>query len=272
MSKSSIPNALSIAGSDSGGGAGVQADLKTLAALEVYGASVITAVTAQNTLGVTEIHDVPVSVIKAQIQAVIADIAVDVIKIGMLSRAEVIEVIAGELSLLKQNKKVHHIVLDPVMVATSGDSLLAENAMVALRKQLIPMATVLTPNLPEASELVGKAIATKDDMNAAVPLLRELGVKNVLLKGGHLDNDTSADLFITPDSTRWLSSKRVKTNNTHGTGCTLSSAIAAYLAKGEMVENAVVKAKAYVQAAIENADRLSVGTGHGPVHHFHEWY
>ena len=277
MTSLSIPNVLSIAGSDSSGGAGVQADLKVFSALGVYGASVITAITAQNTLGVMAVDDVSIDVIQAQIQAVFADIEIGVVKIGMLSNADVIALVANELASLKRINKIQHIVLDPVMVATSGDALLAENAVSALREKLIPMATLVTPNLPEASALIGQSVATKEDMESVAPLLRALKAENILLKGGHLDSDaldceTSADLLITSDSTHWLSDKRVKTNNTHGTGCTLSSAIAAYLAKGETLENAVFNAKAYIQSAIENADRLSVGTGHGPVHHFHQWY
>jgi len=269
---SNIPNVLSIAGSDSGGGAGVQADLKTLASFGVYGASVITAVTAQNTLGVTAVHNVSIDVVKAQIQAVFADINFDVVKIGMLANTAVIELVANELMQLKQANKISHIVLDPVMVATSGDSLLANDAVTALRETLIPLATIVTPNLPEASVLIGQNISTKNDMEAAIPLLRSLQTENTLLKGGHLDGHESADLLITNNSHKWLSGKRIATSNTHGTGCTLSSAIAASLAKGETVEDAVIDAKAYIQSAIENADRLSVGNGHGPVHHFHQWY
>ena len=277
MTSLSIPNVLSIAGSDSSGGAGVQADLKVFSALGVYGASVITAITAQNTLGVMAVDDVSIDVIQAQIQTVFADIEIGVVKIGMLSNADVIALVANELASLKRINKIQHIVLDPVMVATSGDALLVENAVSTLREKLIPMATLVTPNLPEASALIGQRVATKEDMESVVPLLRALKAENILLKGGHLDSDvldceTSADLLITSESTYWLSDKRVKTNNTHGTGCTLSSAIAAYLAKGETLENAVFNAKAYIQSAIENADRLSVGTGHGPVHHFYQWY
>lgn len=277
MTSLSIPNVLSIAGSDSSGGAGVQADLKVFSALGVYGASVITAITAQNTLGVMAVDDVSIDVIQAQIQTVFADIEIGVVKIGMLSNADVIALVANELASLKRINKIQHIVLDPVMVATSGDALLVENAVSTLREKLIPMATLVTPNLPEASALIGQRVATKEDMESVVPLLRALKAENILLKGGHLDSDvldceTSADLLITSESAHWLSDKRVKTNNTHGTGCTLSSAIAAYLAKGETLENAVFNAKAYIQSAIENADRLSVGTGHGPVHHFYQWY
>lgn len=268
---STIPNVLSIAGSDSGGGAGIQADLKTMAALGVYGASVITAVTAQNTLGVTAIHNVPIDVIAAQIEALFVDIKFEVVKIGLLVNVEVINTVADQLASLKQAKKIRHIVFDPVMVATSGDQLLVDSAVATLRTKLMPMATIVTPNLPEASLLIGKTIVTKDDMQIAVDMLRELGAENVLLKGGHLHGQESTDLLI-GDSIQWLSAQRIDTNNTHGTGCTLSSAIAAGLAKGESVEEAVVKAKSYVQSAIENADRLSVGNGHGPIHHFYQWY
>lgn len=272
MSKSVIYNVLSIAGSDSGGGAGVQADLKTFSALGVYGASVITAVTAQNTLGVTAVHHVPIGMLKAQIQAVLSDITFNVVKLGMLANVEVIECVAYELKQLKQANKISQVVLDPVMVATSGDVLLPKNAIEALRDLLIPLTAIITPNLPEASVLIGQKIITKGDMEAAIPRLRSLPAESVLLKGGHLEGEESNDLLITGNDHQWISTQRVATNNTHGTGCTLSSAIAAYLAKGETVENAVLNAKAYIQLAIENADCLSVGAGHGPVHHFHEWY
>jgi hydroxymethylpyrimidine/phosphomethylpyrimidine kinase len=263
------PIALTIAGSDSSGGAGIQADLKTFAALGVYGASVITALTAQNTQGVTGIHQVPAEFVTAQIDAVFSDLAVGAVKIGMVAHPPVIDAIVGGLKRWSPK----HVVLDPVMVATSGDRLLAAEAVDALRTKLIPLASVITPNLPEAADLLGEGVATNE---AAVEhqgrRLLALGCKTVLIKGGHGAGAESIDYLIDSAGVTALAAPRVATKNTHGTGCSLSSAIAAELAKGEDMASAVRNAKAFVSAAIAAADRFSVGHGHGPVHHFHKFY
>lgn len=258
--------ALTIAGSDSSGGAGIQADLKTFAALGVYGASVIVALTAQNTLGVTGIHDVPADFVRAQIDAVFSDLDVDAVKIGMLSQAASIEAVAKGLA----DHRAKNIVLDPVMVATSGDRLLAADAVEALRKLLIPRALAVTPNLPEAAALVGTSPARNDkEMEVQARELLALGARNVLIKGGHGSGDESIDLLIGAGDVVRLSAKRIATKNLHGTGCTLSSAIAAGLAKGLDLKEASRQAKAYVTAAIAAADTLKVGHGHGPLNHFY---
>ncbi|UTW11303.1 bifunctional hydroxymethylpyrimidine kinase/phosphomethylpyrimidine kinase [Marinobacterium rhizophilum] len=263
------PIALTIAGSDSGGGAGIQADLKAFSALGVYGASVIAALTAQNTREVRAIQDVPPEFIRSQIQTVFDDLAVGAVKIGMLSQPAVIAVVAEEL----QRYGARNIVLDPVMVAKSGDKLLAEAAVESLRTRLLPLATILTPNLPEAAVLLECAEpADRDEMILAARALLEFGPQAVLLKGGHLQGQDSADLLCTRDQLLWLPARRIDTRNTHGTGCTLSSAIAAELAKGMPVQSAIENAKAYISAAIAAADRLEIGSGHGPVHHFHHWW
>ena len=261
--------ALTIAGSDSGGGAGIQADLKTFAALGVYGASVITALTAQNTQGVTGILDVPPEFIATQIDAVFSDLDVAAVKIGMVGRAGAIEAVARGLT----RHKAKTIVLDPVMVATSGDKLLAPDAVGALRRLLIPRALIVTPNLPEAAALTGATVARNErEMEIQARQILELGARNVLIKGGHGEGEDSVDLLIGEGELVRLSAKRIATKNTHGTGCTLSSAIAAGLAKGADLVTAVRAAKAYVTAAIAAADRLQVGHGHGPLHHFHaQW-
>jgi hydroxymethylpyrimidine/phosphomethylpyrimidine kinase len=262
--------AVTIAGSDSGGGAGIQADLKTFSALGVYGASVIAALTAQNTKGVSAVLDVPPEFVAAQMDAVFSDLAVGAVKIGMLGNAGVVEAVAAGLA--------HHrhipIVLDPVMVATSGDRLLMPDAVEALRTQLIPLALVLTPNLPEAAALLdAPQAATEDEMVHQAERLLALGAKAVLMKGGHGGNSAeSADLLVTAAATVRFAAARIATRNTHGTGCTLAAAIAAGLAKGEDLAAAVRTAKDYVTAAIAAADRLAVGHGHGPVHHFHRWW
>jgi hydroxymethylpyrimidine/phosphomethylpyrimidine kinase len=263
------PIAVTIAGSDSGGGAGIQADMKTFAALGVYGASVITALTAQNTHGVFGIHDVPREFIRAQIDAVFSDLKVDAVKIGMLSHPAVIEVVAAGLDKYQQKK----VVLDPVMVATSGDRLLAADAVEVLRRELIPRALVITPNLPEAAALLDAPIAESETMmREQGERLLALGAKAVLIKGGHAGGAESVDLLVEPTAVARLASERVATKNTHGTGCTLSAAIAAGLARGQSLADAVREAKAYVTGAIAAADRLDVGAGHGPVHHFHAWW
>ena len=261
--------AVTIAGSDSGGGAGIQADLKTFSALGVYGASVITALTAQNTQGVTGIHDVPPEFITAQIDAVFSDLAVNAVKIGMLSAPAAIAAVAAGLDRWKQTL----VVLDPVMVASSGDRLLAPAAIDILKSALIPRALVITPNLPEAAALLDAPIAeTEDEMRAQAEKLLALGAKAVLIKGGHASGAEAIDLLVSREAVARLSAERAATKNTHGTGCTLSSAIAAGLAKGQRLGEAVSDAKQYVTEAIGCADELEVGHGHGPVHHFHAWW
>ncbi len=263
------PIALTIAGSDSSGGAGIQADLKTFAALGVYGASVITALTAQNTRGVTGIHQVPPDFVTAQIDAVFGDLAVAAVKIGMVAQLATIDAIAAGLKRWRPK----YVVLDPVMVATSGDALLAADAVAALRTELIPRASLITPNLPEAAALLNEPVATSE---AAIEdqgrRLLALGCPAVLIKGGHGQGAESTDYLVRANGIIALAAPRVATPNTHGTGCSLSSAIAAGLAKGEGVETAVRNAKAWVSAAIAAADRFSVGHGHGPIHHFHRFY
>jgi hydroxymethylpyrimidine/phosphomethylpyrimidine kinase len=261
--------AVTIAGSDSSGGAGIQADLKTFAALGVYGASVITALTAQNTRGVAAIHDVPADFIAAQIDAVFSDLDVGAVKIGMLSQVAAIGAVVEGLK--RHNAK--NIVLDPVMVATSGDRLMTAEAVAALRRDLIPLALVVTPNLPEAAALTGAGLARNEqEMEVQARQLLALGAATMLIKGGHGEGADSVDLLIGQGDVVRLTAKRVATANTHGSGCTLSSAIAAGLAKGLDLITAAQDAKAYVTAAIAAADRLGVGHGHGPLHHFHaQW-
>jgi len=263
------PVALTIAGSDSSGGAGIQADLKSFAALGVYGASAVTALTAQNTKGVTGIHAVPPEFLAAQIDAVFSDLEVGAVKIGMVAQLASIEAIASAL----RRWSPKHVVLDPVMVATSGDRLLAADAVAALRTMLIPLATIITPNLPEAAALLNEPVAGSE---AAIECqgrkLLTFGCPAVLIKGGHGQGSESVDYLIRVGGTLALAAPRVATQNTHGTGCSLSSAIAAELAKGADLETAVRNAKAFISAAIANADRFSVGHGHGPIHHFHPFY
>lgn len=260
--------AVTIAGSDSSGGAGIQADLKTFAALRVYGASVLTALTAQNTRGVQAIHDVPADFVAAQIDSVFSDLAVGAVKIGMLSQVATIEAVAAGLA---RHAGTIPIVLDPVMVATSGDRLISEAAVEALRRHLLPLADLVTPNLPETATLIGEPTAETE--NAAVAQGRRLlaiGARAVLVKGGHGDGDESVDHLMSGDGTlRRFAAPRIRTRNTHGTGCTLSSAVAAGLARGLPMVEAVAQAKRYVSAAIAGADGVAVGHGHGPVHHFH---
>ncbi len=263
------PVALTIAGSDSSGGAGIQADLKTFAALGVYGASAISALTSQNTKGVTGIHQVPAQFVSDQIDAVFVDLAVGAVKIGMVAQRDVIEAIAASLAKWKPK----YVVLDPVMVATSGDRLLVPDAIDALRKVLIPCADIITPNLPEAAALLDEPMANGEaEIEAQGKRLLSLGCRAVLIKGGHGNGPESTDYFVTGSGAVALPASRVATKNTHGTGCTLSSAIAAELAKRQELEAAVRSAKAYVTAAIAMADRFTVGHGHGPVHHFHNYY
>jgi hydroxymethylpyrimidine/phosphomethylpyrimidine kinase len=261
--------AVTIAGSDSGGGAGIQADLKTFSALGVYGASVVAALTAQNTRSVNAVLDVPPSFVTAQMDAVFSDLAVGAVKIGMLGNAGGVGAVAAGLA------RHHHIpvVLDPVMVATSGDRLLPPDAVEALRTRLVPLARVVTPNLPEAAALLdAPQAATEDEMVRQAERLLALGARAVLMKGGHGKSAESADVLVTATAVVRFAAARIATKNTHGTGCTLAAAIAAGLAKGEDLNAAVRAAKDYVTAAIAAADRLGVGHGHGPVHHFHKWW
>ena len=259
--------AVTIAGSDSSGGAGIQADLKSFAALRVYGASVITALTAQNTTGVQGIHDVPADFVAAQIESVFSDLKVGAVKIGMLSRPETIAAVAEALRRHAANIPV---VLDPVMVAASGDRLISEEAVAALRDELMPLATVVTPNLPEAATLLGEAAVVHE--NEAVGQARRLlerGARAVLIKGGHGEGRESVDHLLGRDGTlRRFAAPRIETRNSHGTGCTLSAAVAAGLARGQTLAEAVGAAKTYVTEAIRTADTVPVGSGHGPLHHF----
>lgn len=261
---------LTIAGSDSGGGAGIQADLKTFAANGCYGMSVITALTAQNTQGVTGIHAVPVDFVARQLDAVLSDIGADAVKIGMLFSPELIEMVARKLG----EYQVARIVLDPVMVAQSGDKLLRDDAVEALKIHLIPLAEILTPNLPEASVLLGRKMSRLDEMPDAAIELAKLGCRNVLVKGGHLEGEDSDDYLYQGEEQRIvrLPGARLETRNNHGTGCTLSSAIAASLAKGEGVEVAVRHAKEYITEAIRAGADYRIGHGHGPVHHFWKYW
>jgi hydroxymethylpyrimidine/phosphomethylpyrimidine kinase len=264
-----VPIALTIAGSDSSGGAGVQADLKSFAALGVYGASVITALTAQNTRGVSGIHLVPPAFVTAQMDAVFGDLDVKAVKIGMVAQPATIDAIAAALTRWSPA----NIVLDPVMVATSGDRLLSVDAVAGLRKKLIPRAALITPNLAEAAALLDEPVASSE---AAIAdqgkRLLAMGCPAVLIKGGHGQGAESIDYLFGANGTIALPAPRIITENTHGTGCSLSSAIAALLAKGEALETAVRHAKAWVTAAIAAADRLDIGHGHGPIHHFHRFY
>jgi hydroxymethylpyrimidine/phosphomethylpyrimidine kinase len=257
---------LSIAGSDSGGGAGIQADLKTFAALGCYGMTAITALTAQNTLGVSAIHGVPPEMLKAQLSAVLDDIGVDAVKIGMLHAPEIVRTVAWAL----RHYGVKLVVLDPVMVATSGDRLIAPETVQVLVEELFPLATVVTPNLDEAALLLGRPIADAGQLDAAARDLLALGAQAVLLKGGHLPGDEVADLLVSGDGpAQRLASPRIASRNTHGTGCTLSSAVAAYLALGQPLEQAVAKARSYILQAIAMGADVYTGAGHGPLNHSH---
>lgn len=281
----SLPKALTIAGSDPSGGAGVQADMKTFSALGVYASSAITAIVDENTLGVYDIHPVPLKFVAGQIRSVLSDVGADAVKIGMLYDSELIMTV---LSTLKEYPDVRDIVVDPVMVATSGDPLLERSAVETLRDHLIPHARVITPNLPEASLLLGEEITRQDQLMDAASALSKMypGRKvSVMLKAGHLEADRLIDIFYNAEKDTFLKleSEKVATPNTHGTGCTLSSAIAAELAKskfskrldgngesagGEDLDYAVIKAKEYLTGALKSGANLKIGKGHGPVHHF----
>jgi hydroxymethylpyrimidine/phosphomethylpyrimidine kinase len=264
-----MPVALTIAGSDSSAGAGIQADLKTFAAFAVYGASVITALTAQNTTGVSGIHQVPADFVTAQMDAVFGDLDVKAVKIGMVAQLAIIDAIAA--GLMRWSPK--QVVLDPVMVATSGDRLLAADAIEALRTKLIPSASLITPNLPEAAALLNEPMASSEAaIESQGKRLLAMGCGAVLIKGGHAKGPESIDYLVTSSGVTALAAPRIATRNTHGTGCSLSSAIAAGLAKGEKMESAVRDAKTWISAAIAAADQLGVGHGHGPIHHFHGFH
>ena len=262
--------ALTIAGSDSGGGAGIQADLKTFAANGCYGMSVITALTAQNTRGVTAIHAVPVDFVAAQMEAVLSDIGADAVKIGMLFSPGLIRTVAEGLRRFEVKK----VVLDPVMVAQSGDKLLKDEAVTALKEELIPLADLITPNLPEAMVLLGREISDQEAVATAARELGRLGCGHVLIKGGHMEGADSTDglYFVEQDRLVSLTGKRIVTRNNHGTGCTLSSAIAAFLARGNTMETAVRLAKDYISGAILAGADYQIGHGHGPVHHFYRFF
>lgn len=269
--KQQYKRVLTIAGSDSGGGAGIQADLKTMSALGCYGMSAITAITAQNTLGVSDIHPIPTSTIKAQIRDVLNDIGADAIKIGMLHSSEVIIAVAETL----REYNIENIVLDTVMVATSGDKLLQDDAVKALVKYLFPLAKIITPNIPEAEIFLNRKITTNEELLQAAKDLTKLGARSVLLKAGHFEEKKELiDIFYDKeeDEIVELKTKRIETKNTHGTGCTLSSAIASFLAKGYSLPLAVRDAKFYIDNAIKFGADFTIGKGHGPVKHFYEFW
>ncbi len=268
MSQSkNTPIVLTIAGSDSGGGAGIQADIKAISATGSYACSVITALTAQNTQGVTGILPISAEFIEQQLDAVFTDLNVVAVKVGMLAEAGLIKAVVKKL----QQYQPKFLVVDPVMVATSGDLLLQQSAIETLKTELLPLADVITPNLPEAATLLGQSLPTTgEEMNAMIEDLRGLDCKAVLLKGGHLENEsTSTDLLITVNDVETFTVERVDTQNTHGTGCTLSSAIASFLAQTGSLSESVALGKNYISNAIAHADELNVGNGHGPVHHFY---
>ena len=258
-----ISRAMTIAGSDSGGGAGIQADLKTFAAMGVYGTSVLTAITAQNTIEVTDVMELPVSLVRSQIDAVLSDIGTDAVKTGMLSSAAIIEAVAEKIEVYG----LGNLVVDPVMVAKSGDRLLREDAVGALRSLLLPLATVVTPNIPEAEVLTGMKIDSVDGAREAAEKLVGMGAKSAVVKGGHLDGPAS-DIFFDGEELRVFTARRISTTSTHGTGCTFASATAAGLAKGLPVRDAVSQAKKYVTQTIRHA--FPMGRGHGPLNHFYE--
>jgi hydroxymethylpyrimidine/phosphomethylpyrimidine kinase len=256
-----IPKALTIAGSDSGAGAGIQADLKTFAALGVYGTSAITAITAQNTLGVSKVFALSPALVAAQIEAVVTDIGAHALKTGMLANSRIIATVAEKI----RHHGLQNLVVDPVMIAKSGDLLLRKDAILALKSSLIPLATVVTPNLPEAEELTGMRVATQVHMREAARRILAMGARSVIMKGGHR-RGPAIDLFHDGKKFRELRGRRIRTRHTHGTGCTFSAAITAYLASGIKVERAAILAKRYINQAIRQA--FAIGAGHGPVHHF----
>jgi hydroxymethylpyrimidine/phosphomethylpyrimidine kinase len=263
LNRSPVPKALTIAGSDSGGGAGIQADLKTFAALGVYGSSVITALTAQNTTDVVSVVETPVEMVRAQIDAVMSDIGADAVKTGMLSSSEIIAEVAGGV----RRYGVTNLVVDPVMVAKSGDRLLREDAVGAVLELLLPLTFIVTPNIPEAEVLSGRSIESDDEMVEAARAIHARGARVVVVKGGHRDGD-AVDVVFDGSTIERFTSPRVNTRNTHGTGCTFSAAIAARLAAGREALDAIADAKAYLYGALLNS--YEVGAGHSPVHHFYQ--
>ena len=262
------PIVLTIAGSDSSGGAGIQADIKAISATGSYACSAITAITAQNTLGVSAIFPIPLEHVEKQLDAVFSDLNIVAVKVGMLADCDIINVVAKKL----KQYKPPFLVIDPVMVTTNGDLLLEKVAIQTLKTELLPMADLITPNLPEGAALIDSRLPTSEhEMQTMIDALRLLGAKAVLLKGGHLEQDeNSNDLLILPDSVQQLTAKRVDTNNNHGTGCTLSSAIASYLAQGNDLTTAVQLGKDYITQALQHADQLKIGKGRGPVDHFYK--
>lgn len=265
MSSSRPPTAMTIAGSDSGGGAGVQADLKTFSALGVFGTSTLTAITAQNTIGVTAVHEIPTDVIAAQIDAVVSDIGADAVKTGMLSSSPIVAIVADAV----RRHDITNLVVDPVMVAKSGDRLLREEAIATIRNELIPLAKVVTPNIPEAEDLTGRAIESDDDVRRAAETIIGMGARSVVIKGGHREGPPT-DVLYDGDEFLEFTAERIPSTNTHGTGCTFASAVAAGLAHGLETPAAVRQAKDYVTAAISAA--YPIGQGHGPLHHFHAFW
>ena len=258
------PRVLTIAGSDSGGGAGIQADLKTMSALGCFGMSAITALTAQNTTGVRAIHAVPPQMLTDQIDAVVEDIGVDAVKIGMLHAPDIVAAVANAID----KHQLRRVVLDPVMVATSGAVLIDNPAIAALVEQLFPRVDIITPNLDEASLLVGRTLQSEQDMQQAAHQLQEMGAAAVLLKGGHLQGDTVSDLFLSREGqTQWLRAPRIHSHNTHGTGCTLSSAIASHLALGHTLTEAIAQAHRYIRQALQSGAAVRTGHGSGPLNH-----
>ncbi|MDO8614141.1 MAG: bifunctional hydroxymethylpyrimidine kinase/phosphomethylpyrimidine kinase [Dehalococcoidia bacterium] len=261
-----MPSVLTIAGSDSSGGAGIQADLKTYAALAVYGMSAITALTAQNTMGVTGVHEVPAEFVAAQIDAVFADIVPDAVKTGMLANAAIVQAVAGKA----RQHAFQKLVVDTVMVSKSGIRLLSDDGVGAMRELLLPLAEVVTPNLPEAEILLERKIESREDIRDAARAIQAMGARHVVIKGGHQKGDTAVDVLFDGREFREYSAPRIETASTHGTGCTFASAIAAFLARGESVPAAVGHAKDYVTEALRRA--YPIGHGHGPVHHFWRWW
>ncbi|MEJ3651546.1 bifunctional hydroxymethylpyrimidine kinase/phosphomethylpyrimidine kinase [Actinomycetes bacterium KLBMP 9759] len=265
---SAVPNVLTIAGTDPSGGAGIQADLKAFSALGTYGTSVITALVAQNTRGVVAIQRVPAEFVTTQIDVLFDDVRIDAVKIGMLDRAEVVTAVADAM----RRYRPPVLVVDPVMVAKSGDRLLAAEAVAALRSELLPLADLITPNLPEAADLLGEKEATDElEMRAQLERLGAM-CDGVLLKGGHLESAQCPDLLLVDGAVTELTAARIDTRNTHGTGCTLSAAITALRPQRASWVSAVADAKTYLTQALIASDRLDVGSGHGPQHHFHAWW
>lgn len=261
---------LTIAGTDSGGGAGIPADIKAVSACGSYASCAVTAVTVQNTLGVSAVHDVPAEIINGQIRAVIDDIGADAVKIGMLSNALTVRTVAGTL----KDYKIKNVVLDPVMVSTSGHRLLADDAVSALKNDLMPLARIITPNVPEAEVLLGEKITSQSETENCAKMLSAICGNSVLLKAGHFNDEVLFDVFYNAETltiTKY-ETRRVITENTHGTGCTLSSSLAAFLSQGQTMENAVKNAEDYISNAILKGAEYKIGNGHGPVKHFWKFW